>query len=75
MDDMDDFGNVYLDDFALTPELVQYLALEWQGREFAVLDLCTLEELQAAFERDPHQGMRELIIGRMDARMQSDGQV
>ena len=59
-----------LDDFVLTPELVQYLVIEWHGREFAVQDLCTMDELQAAFKQDERYGMRELIKGRIEARMQ-----
>lgn len=59
-----------LDDFVLTPELVQYLVVEWDGREFAVQDLCTMEELQTAFRQDARFGMRTLIKGRIEARMQ-----
>ena len=61
---------LHLDDFVLMPELVQLLVLEYGGREFAVIDLCTMEELQEAFYKDARCGMRDLIKARCEARMQ-----
>ena len=66
-DEMEEFDAT---GFELTPLLVQHLILEWQGHEFAVSDLCTFEELQSAFDQNPRSGMRTLILGRIDARMQ-----